>query len=668
VNVNLGSTDVDSPTASATGGTVNYRTRLPYEDFSVRASGTMGDQDYMRIYTSVDTGNLTDSGLRAFVAAEKLDYNWAYSAGKINKTQLNARVYQPLGDNGDFISLSGHYNENRNHFGGSIALNTIVNAAGDIIMSKDGRYLTASAPCLAATPVTGVADAATSCGNQFDRRFNPSNTGNVRMQSRFTLSDKLVLTIDPSIQFVKANGGSNGSGFERASPTGGYIGQIGNSYYFGAVDLNGDGDRLDTVRTYNPNHTETKRIGLTSSLRYNLNDSNTVRVSYTYDRARHRQTGEVGLLAQNGDALNVFPINEPLVDVNGNVVQRRDRLSYAILHQVSGEYRGEFMDEKLVVNLGLRAPFFTRDLTNNCFTTSASGNVNCLVTSATQNTGYATATANATHAAPQQRTYKYDKLLPNVGFTLRATDSVSVFGSYSMGLSVPQNDSLYNAFFYAPTADLGNPNPEKTDSFDLGLRFTNGRVQAQVSSWYTKYSDRLASSFDPDANTTIYRNLGKVTYWGIDGSVSVRPIDAVGLYVFGSWKDTDIKDDVQTGGTAFAATAGKQVSGTSHKSYGGTAEVNLGPISLGATAKYTGSRWVNDINTQKVPGYWLVNLNARVGLEWVGLNDKTFIQLNMYNATDEVYVGGFGGGLTSITPFVQIGAPRTFSATVNMQF
>lgn len=327
VNVNLGSTDVDSPTASATGGTVNYRTRKPYEDFSVRAAGTIGDQDYMRVFGSVDTGNLTDSGLRAFVAAEKVDYNWAYSAGKINKTQLNARVYQPLGDNGDFISISGHYNENRNHFGGSIALNTIVNGTGDIIMSKDGRYLTASAPCLAAAPVTGVADSATSCGNQFDRRFNPSNTGNVRLQSRFTLTDKLVLTIDPSFQFVKANGGSNGSGFERAAPTGGYIGQIGGSYYFGAVDLNGDGDFLDTVRTYNPNHTQTKRVGVISSLRYDLNETNTLRVSYTFDRARHRQTGEVGLLAQNGDALNPFPINEPLLDVNGNVMQRRDRLS-----------------------------------------------------------------------------------------------------------------------------------------------------------------------------------------------------------------------------------------------------------------------------------------------------------------------------------------------------
>ena len=37
VDVNLGTTDVDSPTASATGGTVAYRTRRPTEEFGGQA-------------------------------------------------------------------------------------------------------------------------------------------------------------------------------------------------------------------------------------------------------------------------------------------------------------------------------------------------------------------------------------------------------------------------------------------------------------------------------------------------------------------------------------------------------------------------------------------------------------------------------------------------------
>src|SRR3546814_5107061 len=43
VNVNLGSTDVDSPTAAASGSTVNYRTRNPFDEFGARLQGSVGD-------------------------------------------------------------------------------------------------------------------------------------------------------------------------------------------------------------------------------------------------------------------------------------------------------------------------------------------------------------------------------------------------------------------------------------------------------------------------------------------------------------------------------------------------------------------------------------------------------------------------------------------------
>ncbi|MBN9993875.1 hypothetical protein JJD03_14810, partial [Listeria monocytogenes] len=98
---------------------------------------------------------------------------------------------------------------------------------------------------------------------------------------------------------------------------------------------------------------------------------NTVRFAYTWDRARHRQTGEMSLLDATGQPYNVFSAIDgvsdyAVVDAAGNVLQKRNRLSYAILHQLSGEYRGSFLNEKLKVALGVRAPFFRRNLTNYC--------------------------------------------------------------------------------------------------------------------------------------------------------------------------------------------------------------------------------------------------------------------------------------------------------------
>ena len=105
----------------------------------------------------------------------------------------------------------------------------------------------------------------------FEERYNPSNTGNIRINSRFTLADGLVLTVDPSFQYVKANGGGTVIGQRRHCATstraGGtatantatasdharnratnncQVGYFGGSPYYGR-DLNGDGDRLDTV-------------------------------------------------------------------------------------------------------------------------------------------------------------------------------------------------------------------------------------------------------------------------------------------------------------------------------------------------------------------------------------------------------------------------------------
>ena len=67
----------------------------------------------------------------------------------------------------------------------------------------------------------------------------------------------------------------------------------------------------------------------------------------------------------------------------------------------------------------------------------------------------------------------------------------------------------------------------------------------------------------------------------------------------------------------------------------------------------------------KTPAYTIVDLDARIGLEWAGLNETTYIQLNVTNLFDKLYVGGFDGQLAdNSVPFVQIGAPRAFIGSI----
>jgi iron complex outermembrane receptor protein len=778
VNVNLGSTDVDSPTASAVGGTVNYRSMTPTRDMNARLVGSLGEWDFSRFFGVVNLGEIGPWGTRAFIAASKADNRVPYNNyGQIDKQQYNAKIWQPVGSSGDFISISGHYNQNRNNFFGSLPLRqdttqSATNSAARIVgpnsanrypRNRDERFYDINYPCVTDTPQAGVADSPAaaptgqaSCGTEFDRRFNPSNTGNIRVASRFTLADGVVLTIDPSYQWVKANGGgtvtanegalrdinpgdppgSEGATATPAQCAGGntafrtcVAGYLGGTPFFGR-DINGDGDVLDTVTVIAPSQTRTKRPGVIAGVRWDINPNHTIRASYTLDHARHRQTGEVGLVNRGGDPLDVFPINDPLTDVFGVTLQKRDRKSFAILNQFSGEYRGEF--GRATFTVGLRAPFFVRRLQNFCFTSSASGFVECFGQDETRNALFAS--LNPTIQGPQKRKFKYDKLLPNLGALYDITDQVSLFASYTKGLSVPSTDNLYNSFFFAPDTPEAKPKPETTDSFDGGVRYRSGQIQAQLSGWYTKFNDRTASAFDPELNQSVFRNLGQVDKYGIDGSVAYEPVRELTLLVFGSWNKSKIKDNIQTGALPVgvtcdtvvptsvdgrrncAFTSGRPESGSPKYTYGLSAVGKLGPLDLGATAKRTGPRYIFDngaamfrgdigitspttgrvveeqIFSNKAPAYWLVNLDARYNLSHLSAGlTKTYIQANVYNLFDKFYVGGFGGGLAQSTstrtcnatstpacvptvtvptwgapPFVQIGAPRTISFTLNV--
>ncbi len=756
VNVNLGSTDVDSPTASAVGGTINQRSRVPGEHMGGLVKASLGQFQYRRFFGMFDTGVLTPWGTRAFVAASTSKYDNPFNNyGKLDRQQYNAKIWQPIGSNGDFVSIAGRYNQDRNNFFGSLPLRwdlyRVVNGVvtprnvgsgtnDRFPMNNAEREYDINYPCTVDTPQAGTTDTTNTCGTEFDRRYNPSNSVNIRGNSKFSLTDKLTLTVDPSYQYTKANGGGTVIGREGVRIINGveYTGFIGGQYYFGR-DLNGDGDTVDScsanlatgascsstnfngVNLLAPSQTRTRRYAAVVGLAYEINPDHLVRVAFTHDYSNHRQTGQVGFLKENGEPVDVFPINDPISDSNGNVVQKRDRQSYAILNKIAAEYSGQF--GALRVNVGASLPYFKRDLENFCFTTSSGGFVDCFGQDPELEAAYAEEFPDV--QGPQRRVLKYNKLLPTLGVVYDFTPTISAFGSYTKNISVPSTDNLYNAFFFAPDKAEARPDPETTDSFDMGVRYRSSKIQAQLATWYTKFNNRLASAFDPELNDTVYRNLGRVNKWGIDGSIAYEPVPALTLYAFGSWMRSKIQEDIQIGalgtgpnkvtdcgnipsGAAQADiirscsfTAGNYESGVPKYSFGGSAVGRFSIFEVGTTIKRTGPRYVYDTNLPtfsgdlssttpveifpaKAPAYTLVNLDARMKLTMLKGFENSYFQLNVYNLFDKFYVGGFGGGLNQAfssrsqsgvsiptygnPAFVQIGAPRTVSGTLSVAF
>lgn len=686
-SVNTGSTDVDSPTAAATGGVINYVTRRPAADFGGWGQFSYGDFNYRRYMFLMDTGQFGPWGTSAWFAVSNTNYDKFKGRGDLQKTQFNGRIYQPLGDNGDFLSLSGNWNENRNNNYLGPNLGTATRSIlPQIETDPRGWDVDFDTTYIAPTFRNGVADNDANGSNYWGLRVNPSNTGSIRGQSRFTLSDSLVLTVDPSFQYVLANGGTQQAVLSETDSL------LRGTFAAGGVDLNGDGDTLDRVRVMTPSNTNTHRYGLNTSLIWDLDDNHRLRAAYALDFGRHRQTGLYGRVNFSNPSDPRFvdwfggrnDQANRVVNLNGYELRSRDRLSIAELNQFSLEYRGQFMDDALTLNIGIRAPFFSRELNQFCFTQNSSSNVRCTTQTPTvvAGTGGNVVFPGSTtqFIAPYSRTVEYEDILPNVGATYRWGEGHSVYANYAETLSAPRTDSLYGVRRFAD-GTIGNATvqPENAQNFDLGYRYAVPNLVGTVSVFANSEDNRIVSSFDDDLGQFVDRNVGSVERIGAEGSVGWSPIEALSIYASATWLSSEVQDDYVNNTVAgvpqIVRTKGKELVETPE--WMASARINYQfteYLEAGLQAKYTGERWVTDVNDMSSDAFTTVDANIRLDMAAFGY-EGTFIQVNADNIFDEQYYANLGTRASSTPgtpgfsqPFASVGAPRTISATLRVAF
>jgi iron complex outermembrane receptor protein len=689
--VNMGTTDVDSPTASATGGTINYITRKPASDFGGIFTGSIGESNYGRVFGLLDSGEIGPWGTKAYVATSYQKYDKFKGPGELEKKHFNGRIYQPIGDNGDFVSVAFHYNENRNAFYRNLtmaqykATPELENDRSCSLPAPGAGTIQSSATGSTIVDYLGNTVTGTSCTNYYELRNNPSNTGNIRVQSKFSLTDNLTLTVDPNFQYVLANGGgfSNISERDDRLDLGGLVG----------VDLNGDGDTLDTVALYSPNTTNTRRYGVTSSLIWDINDDNRVRVAYTYDYGRHRQTGDFGFISQSGKPQDVFGgkdgYGRRIEAIDGAGLRGRDRFSLAILNQIALEYRGEFLDDSLLVTIGVRAPFFKRDLNQYCFSSNGTNTVLCTTQAPASvlSHGDVTFGVSATRWIPAYAASReYEDVLPNLGASWNFAPDQYIYGSYAEGLSAPRTDNLYTPQRQLTTGKILLPDaePETTKTFDLGYRYQGPTVVAQAALWSTKFENYIVSSFDDVTGIFVDRNVGSVDLWGIDSQIAWEMTEAVTLYGFGSYTNSELQDNIAVGATTALPTKGKALAETPEYQYGFRVSWDVTEdFQVGLQGKHVDNRFSTDVNDEQTPSYDLFNLDMRYNLPFFA-EKNAYVQLNVINLFDEEYLGSIssrnnaktvdvdlGPGVVTragSAPTYSIGAPRTVQLTFRTDF
>jgi iron complex outermembrane receptor protein len=694
--VSQGTTDPDSPTASATGGSLNYRTKVPDKDMGGHVNLQAGSDNYVRAFGEFDTGAVGPWGTRMFIAGSYTDYDKFKGKGDLTKEQFNAKIYQPLRDNGDFVSLAFHYNKNRNnqYFNPNLAQ-----------YQQYGYKFDEDQSCTRPTPVAGTIQnensapatgpaanttyptivdflgnikTNTSCTGYYNTRINPSDTANIRAQFKYHILDNLIFTFDPNFQYVLANGG----GFTVVSETDNRLKGAAGPTSVGR-DLNGDGDTLDSIALYTPNNTNTRRYGINSSLIWDINETQHIRLAYSLDYARHRQTAEYSPYDADLNPLNVFAGKDghgPKVPTNdGSFLRGRDRFSIAQLNMFAAEYFGRFMDDKVEIRAAIRAPYFKRELNQFCYSQNGQNSFLCTTqpiatTLANGNVTFAGNTNN--YVKPYSKTVKYDKLLPNVGATYRFSDQHSVYASYAKGFSVPRTDNLYTVTNIGGVITNPGVQPEETDTVDIGYRYNSANLQFTAAVYKTKFKNRIASSFDQTLNTFVDRNIGDADIQGVDVGVVWQATEVVNYIGNISYNDSEAKDNSPLSGGNFLPIKGKKIVETPEwQSFNRVTWDITDAISAAVQMKYVGSRFSTDVNDQKAKAYTTWDADVRFKLPYWG-GDKVYFQANVKNLTDEKYLGSINSTTNSIAlpgsgalqPTYVPGSPRTYQFSLHIDF
>lgn len=144
------------------------------------------------------------------------------------------------------------------------------------------------------------------------------------------------------------------------------------------------------------------------------------------------------------------------------------------------------------------------------------------------------------------------RLSPKIGVTFDLAENVLGFANYGQGFRAPTPSQVNNffenlAFGYtsAPNPDLG---PERSESFEAGLRYLGDNLTASVTAFRADYSDFISQevvggSFTPsDPAVYQYVNLDSVRIDGIEARASLDLDNGLFGRVAAAYADGDLRD------------------------------------------------------------------------------------------------------------------------------
>ncbi len=271
-----------------------------------------------------------------------------------------------------------------------------------------------------------------------------------------------------------------------------------------------------------------------------------------------------------------------------------------------------------------------------------------------------------------------DNFLPQIGFTYELGDTMQLFGNYTENMRAFDLAPFNNQSQLAFEAIRDGTDPESSQTLEGGVRLRGDNFQAVAALYLIRFEDRLLGTrvgAGIVGNPSVIRNVGGVETQGIELAGTYEFSDALSLFVSYAYNDSQYADDVRDGdGNLVQATEGATVVNAPRHLLKADLTYDNGSFFTTLSGNYTSEREQDyDNSSGQVDGFTVFDLSAGYRLDGERLLSGLEVQLNVTNLFDEEYVStigtnGFTNGDAYFNQSLMVGAPRQVFVTVRKSF
>ena len=636
--VTQGSTDVDSPQVGATGGNFGIVTCAPQKDRRFRVAQTIGNLNLSRTFMRYDTGVLANTNTRLFISGSHSQADKWKGEGGAKRDHLDAGF---LTEFNKFNYIQGSFLYNR-------AINNNINSISLADMNKFGYFYDfGTTPPTHVVPTKGKADSDIAPSPQYYKlALNPFENIVASVTAKFRIGENTDIKILPYFWYGFGTGGVQ----QRLQTESAFLNPATGKLTAG-VDLNGDGDTLDKVIVANSSVTKTQRPGVTASITHNVGNHQ-ILGGFWYERATHRQTGPMVPVDNFGNPRDQWLQDGQINRPDGTPFESRDQKTISTAYQLFLQDTINLMNDKLVVNVGVRAPTIKRDFTNY-------------------------ANEGSVYNYNIQRTYT--DILPQLGARYQLTSTSQFFASLAKNMKAPAN-FVYQASTFTSTLQPIWPSDVKAEtslSLDVGYRYQGKDFTSQVTVYRSDFKDRMATAYDPITTLSTTVNAGRVKSNGFEVELGNTPVNGWSAYGSLGYNNSVIQGDLRVSSTASIPTVDRAFPLTPMWKAALSAQYETGVWYTRFKTKFTGTQKATLTNDEEVPNYMISGLDFGYQLPTMGFFKKPTLRGSISNLFNTQYRNPSSQSVTNAvaypgvsakTVFYYMGAPRAASLTLQADF